>query len=252
MADFIRSALLATVGVSGLFTLRSGGVSPAPFDSQNFGFELGDLPDNVNRNLTNLIEQAELHGPPHQAMQVHEADTLYCRGAGKVHDQKADILLTDQPNSPLAVRTADCLPVLLADAEAGITVAAHAGWRGSVAQVVVKAVAAMLKYGAQSDRIMASLGPCIGPCCFAIGIEAAQALATSCEGAEQYITEDEQTYADLWAINRLQLLESGLNPAHIELVKQCTCCNPQQFFSFRRDRGLTGRHLGVVTLPTYP
>jgi len=252
MADFLRSPLLASHGVCGLFTLRSGGVSPTPFDSLNFGSDLGDKHSHIDKNLAQLLKQSDINGKPHQVIQEHQADTLYCSGPGFQHDHKADILLTDQPDTPIAVRTADCLPILLADTDAGIAAAVHAGWRGTAAQVASVAVEKMLGLGARTERIIASLGPCIGPCCFTIGDEAAEALAECCEGAASCITESEKKHADLWAINRLQLLDSGLKETHIEVMRSCTCCHPQQFFSYRRDNGITGRHLAVVTLPTYP
>jgi len=252
LADFIRSPLLARHGVSGLFTLRGGGVSPVPFDSQNFGYGLGDQAAHIDKNLAMLVKEAALYGRPHQAVQVHQAGTLLCSGVGVEHKQHADILLCSEPNTPLAVRSADCLPILLADPQSGIIAAAHAGWRGTVAQVAGKAVSEMQRLGAKAERIVASLGPCIGPCCFEIGTDAAERLAGCCEGADHFITGNQTPHGDLWAINQLQLLQHGLKESHIELTKQCTSCNAEQFFSYRRDAGRTGRHLAVVALTTYP
>ncbi|PJA31261.1 MAG: peptidoglycan editing factor PgeF [Zetaproteobacteria bacterium CG_4_9_14_3_um_filter_53_7] len=251
-SSFIRSSLLEKHGVNGLFTRRSGGISPPPFDSQNFAYGLGDPDANVDCNLNRLIKQAGLSGHPHQAVQIHAADALYCSGSGSMHEQPADILLTDQCNTPVAVRTADCLPILLADPQAGIVVAAHAGWRGTVAQVAAKAVSQMLDRGADIEHIVASLGPCIGPCCFAIGEEAALALSHCCHGAARFVSGSEQKHADLWQINRLQLLQKGLKQAHIELFRVCTCCNADSFFSYRRNGRHSGRHLGVVELSCKP
>ena len=254
MADnsFIRSPLLATHGVTGLFTLRNGGISPKPFDNQNFGYGLGDQDSNVTNNIDRLVESAGLSGRPHQANQVHQSDTLYCTDAGIVHEQQADILLTDQPDTPLAVRTADCLPLLLADRQAGIAVAAHAGWRGTVAHVAAQAVSQMEDRGSKAEHIVASLGPCIGPCCFAMGEDTAQALVSCCQSAAQFVTGNDQKHANLWQINRLQLLQSGLTEEHIEVINECTCCNPERYFSYRRDAQQSGRHLGVVELSFKP
>ncbi len=254
MADesFIRSSLLAKHGVTGLFTLRNGGVSAKPYDSQNFTYGLGDQDSNTTTNLNRLVEKAGLSGWPHQAVQVHQSDTLYCSDTGLAHKQHADILLTDQPNIALAIRTADCLPLLLADKESGIAVAAHAGWRGTVAKVAVEAVSQMLHRGSKAKHIVASLGPCIGPCCFAIGEETAQALANCCQGAAQFVTGSDKKYADLWQINRLQLLQCGLKEEHIEVINECTCCNSERYFSYRRDALRAGRHLGVVELTCKP
>ncbi|GAV19367.1 laccase domain-containing protein [Mariprofundus micogutta] len=250
--SFIRSSLLNRHGVIGLFSLRTGGISLPPFDSQNFGYALGDSDHNVDDNLDRLVEKAGLSRCPHQAVQVHQSETLYCSGDGIFHKQQSDILITDQLNTPLAIRTADCLPLLLADRQAGITVAAHAGWRGTVAGVAKEAVSQMVDRGAKVERIIASLGPCIGPCCFTIGEETAIALASCCQGATQFVTGSEQQHADLWQINQLQLLQSGLKKEHIEIINECTCCHPDRYFSYRRDSLSSGRHLGVVELSCKP
>ncbi len=249
-ASFIRSRLLASHGITGIFSLRGGGVSPAPFDSQNFGPELGDSDSNIAQNLHGLIKSAPLSSIPHQAIQVHKTDLLYCNGAGKMHQQQADILITDQPDSAVAVRVADCLPILLAEPEAGIVAAVHAGWRGTVAGIITKAVQAMLEHGARCENILAALGPCIGPCCFAIGKDTADALEKSTAGAADFIVHTSGMHADLLEINRLQLLEAGLDRKRIESNKACTACDASHFFSFRRDGNQTGRQLAVVAIPS--
>lgn len=249
---FIYSSLLAGVGVTALFTTRRGGVSPAPFDSFNFGSDLGDSDIHIKANLQKLITSAELTSIPHQVEQVHGSALYWASGSGQSHDQQADILLSMDPTAALAVKTADCLPVLLADAEAGIIAAVHAGWRGTAARIIISAVDEMIKHGAQTDRIRASLGPCIGPCCFEIGIDTADQLRNCCDGASSYISDCSPFHADLKSVNRLQLLESGLKNGQIESLGHCTFCQPQQYFSYRRDGKKTGLHLAVVALPHKP
>jgi copper oxidase (laccase) domain-containing protein len=131
MADFLRSSLLAEYGITALFSLRTGGVSPPPFDSLNFGLNLGDEDVNIKTNLDSLTKINGLSSLPHQVQQVHGGNLLWCKGSGTMHNDKADILLTDQTETALAVRTADCLPILLADPKTGISAAIHAGWRGT-------------------------------------------------------------------------------------------------------------------------
>ena len=247
-SNLIRSQLLAAHGITALFTLRSGGVSPPPFESLNFGPD--DSEDNIARNMRILVEHGGLPDAPHQANQVHGAELLWCHGPGAMHTQAADILITDKPDTAIAVRTADCLPILIADPDQGIVAAVHAGWRGTAANVATTAVQAMLKSGATSDRLVASLGPCIGPCCFKVGEKAASALQASVSGADQYISENTQRTADLRAINRLQLLAAGVCDQHIECIDACTSCDADRFFSYRRDGAATGRHLAVVASPS--
>jgi len=162
---------------------------------------------------------------------------------------QADILLSSESNTPIAVRTADCLPILMADPINRIVAAVHAGWRGTAAGVVIKAIEQMLKMGAQQEHIHASLGPAIGPCCFEVDVDTAEVLKNSVAGAEQAIAYSPEAHPDLPAINRLQLKKMGVAEAHIENLNICTCCHPERFYSFRRDHGSTGRHLAVVALP---
>lgn len=247
--SLIHSSLLAGHGFLGLFTTRLNGVSPLPFDSLNFGYGLGDDDGNVRRNFELLAEKSGLSGAPHMVRQVHKADAVWCRGAGIQHTQEADILLSDQADVALAVRTADCLPLLLADPATGITAAVHAGWRGTVAGAAAEAVARMAAHGSRPEVILASLGPCIGPCCFVIDETTADRLAACTPGAEEEIRYVPQRSADIAAINRRQLLHAGLQAGHIEMSNRCTSCEAQLFFSHRRDHGRTGRHLAVVAHP---
>jgi YfiH family protein len=247
---YIRSQLLANHGIIGIFSLRKGGVSPPPFDSQNFGTGLGDADSNITQNMHRLIESVARLSMPHQAIQVHESGLLWCRGKGKTHQQQADILMTDQPDTAVCVRVADCLPILLAEPESGIVAAVHAGWRGTAAGIVKHAIQSMLEHGAKSKKMLASLGPCIGSCCFAIGKDTADALTSSAAGAAAFIDHASGTHADLAEINRLQLLEAGLGESHIELNRACTACEHERFFSFRRDGKRAGRQLAVVAIPS--
>jgi YfiH family protein len=252
MADFLRSSLLAEYGITALFSLRTGGVSPPPFDSLNFGLNLGDEDVNIKTNLDSLTKISGLSPFPHQAQQVHGNKLIWCKGSGTMHQDKADILLTDQTETSLAVRTADCLPILLADPKTGIAAAVHAGWLGTAARVATIAVLEMQSRGVQTKDIVASLGPCIGPCCFHIDTVTADKLIKNTPEAESQIRRDPEITANLREINALQLIQSGLTNVHIERINACTACDSRRFFSYRRDNKLTGRHLAVVALPRRP
>jgi len=252
MADFLRSSLLAEYGITALFSLRTGGFSPPPFDSLNFGLGLGDPGINIKTNLDDLTAAAGLTSLPHQVRQVHGDKLLWCKGSGVMHNNEADILLTDRAETALAVRTADCLPILLADPKTGIVAAIHAGWRGTAAQVATRVVREMQSHGVQAENIVASLGPCIGPCCFRIDTITADKLAKSTPKAETQIRRDAEITADLREINALQLIQCGLADVHIERINACTACDNRRFFSYRRDNKMAGRHLAVVALPRRP
>ncbi len=254
MADGLRSALFEGHGLIAAFFGRRGGVSPVPFDSLNFRTGLGDEDTHIATNMDILVRSLGLATPPHQTLQAHGTEILLCRGGGRFHRQAADALISDTENTALAVRTADCLPVLLADPKTGLIAAAHAGWRGTAACIVKHVIRDMQRRGARADRIIASLGPCIGPCCFRIDERTAARLAGSVKGTNHHIRQKDHgdIHADLRAINCLQLLQSGLNAAHIEQLPACTCCHTDDYFSYRRDGAETGRQLAVVARPAKP
>jgi len=243
---WIQSDLLANHGITSLFSLRQGGISPPPFDQQNLGSGIGDDARHVEHNLTHLIHSAGLPCPPHQTHQVHGVEVIRCNGSGRIHNQAADILMTDQVHTPVAVRTADCLPILLADPSTGHIAAVHAGWRGTANRIATRAIDAMIKHGANRSQLLVWLAPCIGSCCFAIGDDTAETLIHSVSGADACMTRTPQLHADLRAINRLQLLEAGITDPRIDINHACTACDPARFFSYRRDHGHTGRHLAII------
>ncbi|NWF38731.1 peptidoglycan editing factor PgeF [Mariprofundus sp. NF] len=250
--QLLRSELFNQFGITAVFTQRTGGFSPPPFGSFNFGSGLGDAEANIDSNLNHLVKIAGLNSLPHQVIQVHGSESYRCSGPGQMHRHEADILISQQPGTALAVRTADCLPILLADPQNGIIAAVHAGWRGTAARVVCRAVDEMIKLGVTAENIIASLGPCIGPCCFKIGRDTADLLASSSAGAESCISDGIEPNADIQAINRLQLLQRGLNEQRIETFSACTACDSEHYYSYRRDGKSSGRHLGVVALPSTP
>jgi len=175
---------------------------------------------------------AGFHLPLYQCEQLHGDDVWWVEwgdaGGG------ADILITRKHNCTLAIRSADCLPIALADANAGVVAVVHAGWRGTARNIVGKAVATMVEIGANPDEIHADFGPAIGDCCFAIDGECLQQLQQV--ASDGGITQrNQQWFADLATINRTQLLQAGLNATHIASRPLCTCCSPA-YFSHRRDR----------------
>lgn len=152
---------------------------------------------------------------------------------------EADGVVSLDPSVILCVRTADCVPVLMWADDAPAVAAVHAGWRGLALGIIPKAIGLMRSVGAQ--RIHVSMGPSIGPCCYAVGAEVIDALHTfpdrSVEGA---------LFVDLHRVARLQALEEGIDCEHVHLVQFCTCCNSESFYSYRRDGELTGRNISVI------
>jgi YfiH family protein len=142
-----------------------------------------------------------------------------------------DALLERTPGAVIAIKTADCIPVLLVDERNRAVSAVHAGWRGTAAEIVRAAIDAMQKrYGTEPKDLHAAIGPGIGECCYEVGPEV----------AEQFGLEG-RVHLDLPRFNREQLLDAGVAPEHVYSANLCTMCRPEEFHSYRRDREAAGR-----------
>jgi polyphenol oxidase len=167
--------------------------------------------------------------------QIHSGKILRSKSSGL--QGEADALITTAPELWISIRTADCLPILLADPEARIVAAVHAGWRGTVEQIAAETVQQMVELGAHLSSIRAAIGPGIGLCCFEVGPEVSPHF-----GAEG------KTCVDLAEANERQLLDSGLDLDNIWISKQCTKCNPDLFHSYRRDAESAGRMVSAIRI----
>ena len=162
--------------------------------------------------------------------QVHSDSCVSADGRSGVLGQ-ADALLEDAPGAVIAVKTADCVPILLVDERHRAVAAVHAGWRGTVARIALRAVQAMSRrFSTDPCDLDAAIGPAIGACCYQVGPEVAAQFGL--EG---------RAHVDLVAANRAQLLESGVTAERIYASNLCTMCRPEDFHSFRRDRQAAGR-----------
>lgn len=169
-----------------------------------------------------------------------------------VEPPEADALVAADPACALAVRGADCVPVLLADRRTGAVGAAHAGWRGTAAGTAVAAVTAMTEaFGTRPEDVVAAFGPSIGPCCYEVGETLVAAF--SAEGHEAAALgrwfsrpADSRLVLDLWAANRDQLAAAGVPAAHIHVSGVCTACHTAECFSYRREGEGIGRLAGVI------
>jgi YfiH family protein len=136
----------------------------------------------------------------------------------------------------VAVKTADCIPVLLIDVRRRAVAAVHAGWRGTVAGIVGRAIDGMrARYDTDPADLHAAIGPGIGKCCYEVGPEVAAQFG-----------EQGRAHIDLPAANRAQLLTAGVTPARLHASNLCTRCRPDEFHSFRRDKELAGRLYSFV------
>jgi YfiH family protein len=220
-----------------VFSTREGGVSEGPFASLNLGRATADEPERVDENRRRLCAEAGA-APEALAMnyQHHSADVLKALPASR--GERGDGLWTDDPGLPVLALTADCLPIAVARANgAGPALAVlHAGWRGLLSGIAASGVAAL-----GGGRAAAIVGPGIGPCCYDVGEEVAAPFRAAfgpdvARGGK----------LDLWSAAERALRAAGCG--QVERIDLCTACNPDRFFSHRRDDGVTGRQgvLGVI------
>jgi len=185
---------------------------------------------------------AVLRNEPCSVKQVHGAEVVEVTQGGFAG--QGDALITNTPGILLGIKTADCLPMLLVDLRHRAVAAVHAGWRGTAQRIAVAAIRSLEeKYGTKPNELLVALGPAIGPCCFEVGPEVARELAAF---DPMVGSAGEKCRVDLQAINAKQLERAGVLPQNILRNELCTVCNPDQFWSFRREREGAGRMWSVV------
>ncbi len=185
--------------------------------------------------------------------QVHEDKIIDItsktdRGWQKLDENiEADAIVTAIEEVVLTILTADCVPVLMYDPKNRVISAVHAGWRGSEKNIVAKTVKYMQKkYKCNPSDIVALIAPAIGGCCY----EVDNFVASKFTNYKESVVKKSDTHymLDLKSINKAQLIESGLKETNIELSSICTSCNSKEFFSYRKERGCTGRFISAIMM----
>ncbi|MBI3094439.1 MAG: peptidoglycan editing factor PgeF [Rhodocyclales bacterium] len=243
MTSFIVPDWPAPSGVRALATTRRGGVSRAPWDSFNLGDHVGDAPQAVAENRALL--RRELPAEPVWLRQVHGTRCVDAGTAARVTaGTEADASFTRQRGVVCAVLTADCLPVLLCDDRATVVAIAHAGWRGLAAGVIEATAGAMAVPG---ERLLAWLGPAIGPQAFQVGGEVREIfVAQDAQAAGAFVaTAQGKWLCDIHRLARQRLDALGIR--RVASANSCTHRDAASFFSFRRD-GVTGRMASLIWL----
>ncbi|MDP2809971.1 MAG: peptidoglycan editing factor PgeF [Rhodocyclaceae bacterium] len=240
MSSFILPEWPAPPGVRALATTRRGGVSGAPWHSFNLGAHVGDDRQAVAANRALL--RRELPAEPVWLAQVH--GTRCVDAALAASGTEADASFTRQRGVVCAVLTADCLPVLFCDDHANVVGVAHAGWRGLAAGVIEATVAAM---GEPGMRLMAWLGPAIGPQAFEVGGEVREIFVVHDPQAASAFaaTANGKWLCDIYRLARQRLHAIGIH--RFTGADFCTARDEQRFFSYRRD-GATGRMASLIWL----
>jgi YfiH family protein len=241
-------------GFANAFSTRGGGVSPFPEGALNLaGFDQ-DAAENIHENRRRFASTLGGRWRLAACWQVHGSDVLVVREAQdpRSESERCDALATNTKGLLLGVKTADCVPVILGDARSGACAAVHAGWRGTLAGIVGRALAALREeFGTEASDVRAAVGPAALGCCYEVGSEVVEAFREKFDDADSLFTPTREGHAlvDLHEANRRQLVGSGVAPERVHLLPLCTMCRTDLFFSYRKDRelyGRTGRLLSVI------
>jgi YfiH family protein len=249
---WLESTVLREAGFRHAFFTRCGGVSEPPWDTLNFAISVGDAPESVRRNLAiaatalgveprRLYMLSQVHGTASRVLRGDEDPDETVRSIG-------DITLSRAPHLACGVRSADCVPVLVADRSSGAALAVHSGWRGTVAGAATAGIAALRLLIEGEGDLVAAIGPHIASCCFEVGDDVARALAECSSAGDAAVLRQSgaKPRVDLRRIVRAQLEGARLAADCIDDVRGCTVCEPARFHSYRRDGARSGRMLSAI------
>nr|HEX4317326.1 peptidoglycan editing factor PgeF [Kofleriaceae bacterium] len=244
----LRSRVIPEGFVHG-FPERTGGVSTGARASLNLGKRWGDDGDAVESNRRLLAEAAGYDAGQLQIMRHVHGTNVWRVGEPLPEPAEFDALVCDRVGPVLGAFAADCVPLLFADPEARVCGSAHAGWRGAVAGVAENVVTRMVELGARPSRICVALGPSIGPCCFEVGGEVVAAFRDRFGDLPGLVVRGPaKEHVDLRVALVASLGRAGVLPEHVDATPPCTKCNPERFFSYRRDGTGGGVHMGFIGL----
>ena len=268
------------------FSTRTGGVTRAFRPAQragelNLGFSPSDTRENVLENRRRFLHALGVDSAA-QLVTLRQIHSSLVRRVGitdaaREPARPGDGMMTSEPGLLLAIQTADCIPVLVADTKRKAVAAFHAGWRGTLKRIVETGVGRMrLEFGSRPEDLVAAVGPGIAACCYAVGEEVRSEFESQFSYAPELFHEvsdsdpirekypllfltqrapghsnlGPQIHLDLMEANRRQLLDAGLQAEAIMVIGDCTQCQNNRYFSYRAEQGFTGRSLSVVGIQT--
>lgn len=264
------------------FSTRLGGVSKVyGGHSLNLGFTKDDSRASVEKNRTAFLNAigattVKRAWPLVTLRQIH-SDLIHCVTVPPKQQLVGDGLVTQTPEILIGIQTADCLPVILVDSKTRAVGVFHAGWRGTVKRIVEKGVGEMRRwFGTEPRNLTAAIGPGVHPCSYEVGPEVRDVFESQFAYADKLFRETKesddirekypllfltarapghselptQIFVDLVEANRRQLLDAGVSPGKIHASPLCTVCRPDLLFSYRADKGVTGRMMGVAGIRT--
>ena len=235
------------------FSTRQGGVSPLPQADLNLSYVSWDAPERVGENRRRFLSALDLSATRLVTLAQIHSDRLHIieeTPSQRNRRLEGDALATVRPGTALAVQVADCFPILLADGRANAVAAIHAGWRGILARVLTKTVAALrASLGTDPGNLRVAIGPAIRRCCFEVGEDVVaqfRAAYPRVELAEPRAGCPGKHLLDLRRALDIQCAEAGIPPGNIFDLQACTRCNPGEFFSYRAEGAHSGRMMGVI------
>jgi YfiH family protein len=254
MAEYLTSELLRGAGFRHAFFTRNGGVSSGPYRSLNFSIAVGDDPAFVDVNFERAAEVLAVPAPRlYFLSQVHGSASVIADGAeprAEFVRREGDIVSSSTANLAAAVRTADCVPILLADRESGAVAAVHAGWRGVARGAVEAGVEALRALAGNRGELLAAIGPHISREAFEVSEDVAIELERASPERDVVDRNRARPHVDLGRIVHAKLRAAGLAHEAIDQVFGCTFLDEARFFSFRRDGSASGRHLSAIVAKT--
>ncbi len=241
MSHVIKPNWSAPPHIKAYSTLRSGGVSHAPYHTFNLAHHVGDEREAVQQNRELLKKTLGLPADPIWMEQTHS--TIALPAIPENYGKNADAAFTQEVNRICVIMTADCLPILLCDREGTTVAAIHAGWRGLANGVIESTLAAM---NFPNQNLLAWLGPAIGPSVFEVGEEVRQLFIDAHKDAMHFFkpSPNQRWLADIYGLARLRLQQQGV--IDISGGEYCTYSDKESFFSYRRDGNKTGRMASLI------
>ncbi len=232
------------------FMGRRGGNSVGPYAGLNVSYRVGDDDQVVSQNVCDVKHLVGIHDGKIVTMrQVHGDQIIEVKDKTLKEAGEADGMVTPEAGIHLGILTADCVPILIVAPKHKIVAAVHAGWRGTVMGIAAKMVRRFNDdYGVRADEIEAALGPSIGACCYEVKADVTRPLREKwgrIAGASIQ-TRDGKSFVDLRQLNRAILESTGVPSKQLFEIGPCTCCAPDEFFSYRRERKETGRQISFV------
>ncbi len=255
MIELFQSAVLSSFNdITHFFSSRLGGKSTGKFAFANMSIKSGDPQALANRQI--LATQLGVSLDRFVFLEQTHSDNIHIAtkadaGKGAFDFESAlqdiDALVTTEKGLMLTVVNADCVPILLYDAQRQVVAAVHSGWRGTVKKILTKTVQVFLeKFGSKPTDIYVAIGPSIGVCCYEVGKDVEQNVIKSFGNKDFLEYRNNKIYFDLWKANKHQLLKLGIPEKNIDLLGLCTSCHNDKFYSARRGDG--GRQISGIML----